>query len=184
MRSVLAFLFLLQVAGSCIPLRTAPEIADYRVTRGKKFNRKLPQREMYIFKDTKEADAFYNYVDVKYDLNHQNVYEDVPFMLEGTQFFFSFYEVEITDKSLNLFPAMFDLFVGGALGWEEPILSDDWEVVNRKGNWFVAIEVYNDFEKDCLSSTSLSRPLVLNYLTSLKDDYISHKNFLESQDEN
>jgi hypothetical protein len=183
MRLVLTFLFVLQMAGSCIPLRTAPEIVDYKVTRGKKFNRKLPQREMYIFRDTKEADAFYNYVNMKYGLNHQNVFDDVPFVLEGTQFFFSFYEVEITDKSLILFPAMFDLFVGGALGWEEPILSDDWEVVNRKGNWFVAIEVYNDFEKDCLSSTSLSKVSVLNYLTGLKDDYFSYRTILESQDE-
>ena len=182
MHRVLVFLFLFQVTGSCIPLRTAPEISDYRVTRGKKFNRKLPQREMYIFRDTKEADAFFNYVDVKYGLNHQNVYDDVPFKIDGAQFFFSFYEVEITDKSLNLFPAMFDLFVGGALGWEEPILSEDWEVVNRNGNWYVAIEVYSDFEKDCLSSTSLSRALVLNYLTSLKDDYNAHQNILESQD--
>jgi hypothetical protein len=79
---------------------------------------------------------------------------------------------------------MFDFFVGGALGWEEPILSDDWEVVKRKGNWYVAIEVYNDFEKDCLSSTSLSRTLVLNYLTTLKDDYISYQDSEELQDDN
>ncbi len=185
MRHIFAISFLLLLAFSCIPLRVAPKIEDYQVARGKKFNRKLPQREMFIFQDPKEALEFYNYIDAKFQLNHEHVYDDVPFEIDGAQFFFSFYEVEIANKTLELFPTMFDFFVGEALGWEDmdPILSDG-EVVKRQGNWYVAIEVYSDAEKDCLASTSFSRSSVLNYLTLLKNEYISNPNFEEVQDKN
>ena len=83
---------------SCIPLRIAPNIEDYRITKGKSFNRNLPKRSMFVFEDTKDANHFYNYVDTKFRLNDENVYDDVPFKINGEQYFFSFYEVEIPDQ--------------------------------------------------------------------------------------
>ncbi len=164
---------------SCIPLRIAPDIDDYKITRGKSFKRILPKREMFIFEDPKEADEFYGFVDTKFGLNNENVYDDVPFTIEGEQFFFSFYEVEIPDKSINLFPVVLDAFANAALGNDEvePIFSDGDSTFSRKGHWYIAIEVYSDSEKDCLHMESLSREMVLKYLRALKNEYLSTDNY-------
>jgi len=66
---------------------------------------------MYIFEDPKDANEFYNYVNTKYNLNNKNGYDDVPFMIDGKQYFFSFYETEIKDKSINLFPVVADVLL-------------------------------------------------------------------------
>ncbi|MBT8297081.1 MAG: hypothetical protein HKP42_09440 [Maribacter sp.] len=177
--SSIAILFFL--VSSCIPLRIAPDIDDYRVTKGKAFKRVLPEREMFVFEDPKDADQFYNYVDTKYQLNNERVYDDVPFTIGEQQFFFSFYEVEIPDKSLNLLPVVLDIFTNAALGHDEmdPIFSDGDAGFSRVGNWYVAIEVYSDLEKDCLQMNSLSREAVLEYLRTLKKEYLSTHNYNE-----
>lgn len=173
----ISFFFL----SSCIPLRIAPDIEDYKITRGKSFKRTLPKRGMFVFEDPNDADHFYNYVDTKFQLNNENVYDDVPFMLEEQQYFFSFYEVEIPDKSINLFPVVLDVFVNVALGHDEidPIFSDGDAGFSRVGNWYIAIEVYSDLENDCLQMNSLSRETVLEYLRALKKEYLSTNNYNE-----
>lgn len=174
---LLSFLFLT----SCIPLRIAPNISDYSVVKGKKFKRTLPKREMFIFQDPKDANMFYAYVDTKFGLNNVDVYDNVPFLIDGTQYFFSYYETQISDKTLNMFPIIADVFLNIALGNDEiePIISNTTEEVIRKGNWYIAIEVYSDQESDCLQKNSLSRGLVLKYLSNLKKEYLSTHNYNE-----
>lgn len=174
---VLIFLF-----QSCIPLRIAPKIDDYKITKGKKFKRTLPKREMFVFQDEKKANEFYNYIDTKYQLNNENVFDNVPFQISNEQYFFSFYEVDIPNKSLNLFPIVADVFLNVALGNEDmdPIISNSVGPVSRKGNWYIAIEVYSDSEKDCLQINSLSREPVLKYLRTLKKEYLSTFNYNET----
>lgn len=162
---------------SCIPLRIAPDIDDYKVTKGKKFKRSLPKRFMFVFEDSKDVDHFYNYVNTKFALNDENVYDDVPFRLNGAQYFFSFYEVEIPDKTLNLFPVLFSAALNSALGNEEDDISEPTEV--RRDNFYIAIEVYSDLENDCLSVESLSREAVLKYLRTLKNEYLTTDNYNE-----
>ncbi len=181
MRSLLpiaiSFLFL----HSCIPLRIAPIIPDYRITKGESFKKDLPKREMFVFEDPKGANHFYNYVDTKFQLNNQNVYDDVPFTIDEQQFFFSFYEVEIPDKTINLFPVVLDVFTNAALGNDEmdSIFSGEDATFSGVNNWYIAIEVYSDFEKDCLLMDSLSREAVLEYLRILKKEYLSTHNYNE-----
>ncbi|WP_281541771.1 hypothetical protein [Maribacter aestuarii] len=174
----LVFVFLIQ---SCIPLRVAPKIDDYNVGKGKNFKRSLPEREMFIFEDPKEAYMFYDCVDMKYGLNNDNVYDDIPFEIDDKQYFFSFYETEIQDKYLNLFPFVADISLNAALDNDdmEPILSDKAEGVRRNGNWYIAIEVYSDTEKDCLTINPLSRKVVLEYLRDLKNEYLATHNYNE-----
>ncbi len=152
-----------------------------KTTQGQRFERNLPQREMFIFEDPKEAYMFYNYVDLKNALNNDNVYDDVPFEIDEKQYFFSFYETEIPDKQLNLFPFIADIFLNAAIGNDaiEPILSNRLEEIQRIGNWYIAIEVYTDTEKDCLALKSLSRETVLKYLRDLKEEYLSTNNYNE-----
>ncbi|WP_273568658.1 hypothetical protein [Maribacter halichondriae] len=175
-RIVLVTLMLL-LFQSCIPLRIAPDIDDYKVTKGKKFKRSLPKRHMFVFEDTKDADQFYQYVNIKFALNDENVFDDIPFRLKGAQYFFSFYEVEIPDKTLNLFPVLFSATLNAALGNEDEDISEPTEI--RRDNFYIAIEVYSDLENDCLGIESLSREAVLKYLRTLKNEYLTTHNYNE-----
>ena len=167
--------FLIQ---SCIPIRIAPSIEDYQVTEGKKFKRELPKRQMFIFEDPKEENAFYNYVNVKFQLEDDQVYDDVPFSINGAQYFLSSYETEIPDKAINLFPALLDATVNGALNVEDNDPLEATEII-RNGNWYIAMEVYSDSENDCLKPNSLSRNVVLKYLRDLKNEYLATHNYNE-----
>lgn len=173
MKKILPFLLVCFFYYSCIPLKIAPKIQDYRITAGNKFEKGLSDRSMFLFQDTKEAGEFYTFVNTKFQLNDTNVYDDVPFSIDGQQYFFAFYEVQIQDKMLNLFPAL--LF---ALDPEGEDYMDGDEIIRRE-NWYLAIEVYSDIEKDCLADNSLSREIVLQYLRSLKKEYLSTENYNE-----
>lgn len=166
---------------SCIPIRIAPNIKDYKVTKGKKFKRGLPKKTLFIFEDPKDADDFYHYVNTKFQLDDYYVDVQVPFEAEGNQYYFSFYEVEIPDKAINLFPLIFDVAVSAATGSDEvePIMTEDAEEILRNGNYYIGIEVFTDEEKDCLSENSLSRPIVLKYLRKLKKEYLDTDNYNE-----
>ena len=120
---------------SCIPIRIAPSIADYRVVKGKKFKRSLPKRQMFVFENPKDADHFYNYVNIKFALNDENVYDDIPFEIDGYRYFFSFYEVDIPTKTINLITIVIDgLLDSGDL---DPIFEEAH--TSRIGTWYIAI---------------------------------------------
>ncbi|MGB5817988.1 MAG: hypothetical protein WBG90_00790 [Saonia sp.] len=175
MKKVFLFTVSLFLFHSCIPIRIAPSIDDYKVTKGKKFKRGLPKRQMFLFEDPKEAGHFYDYVNTKFHLNDHLVDTDVPFKILEQQCFFSFYEVEIPTKTVNLVP----LIIDGLLDRADmsPVLEDAHS--SRTGTWYVAIEVYSDVEKDCLSENSLSRTSVLKYLRTMKKEYLSTHNYNE-----
>jgi hypothetical protein len=181
MRKAISFLVLLGIVHSCIPIRIAPRIEDYKLVKGKKFKRSLPERHMFIFTDSKEADEFYNYINTKFQLHHTSVYDDIPFKIHEDQFFFSFYEVAISDKSLNI-ATPFLATVGNKLLEvdDEPstIFNPDTSVL-RTSNYYIAIEVYSDDENDCLAKDSVSKESVLNYLSALKEQYLATHNYNE-----
>ena len=56
----------------------------------------------------------------------------------------------------------------------------DSEDMSRTDNWYIAIEVYSDKEKDCLHQDSFSREPVLNYLRTLKKEYLTTHNYNET----
>lgn len=176
MKRIILFLTILLVLQSCIPLRVAPKIQDYKVMKGDKFKRALPERDMFVFEDPKDANYFYQYVDAKFHLNDENVYDDVPFIIAKNQYFFSFYEVEIPTKTVNLGGIFIDAILDDAgIG---PIFEESYG--NRKGHWYIAIEVYSDTENDCLKTTALSREAVLKYLRALKKEYLTTHNYNET----
>ena len=181
MKKLLFLVFGIFLFQSCIPLRVAPQIDDYKIAKGKRFKRSLSKRQMFIFEDEKEAEQFYSFVNTKFQLNDENVYDDVPFKIAGTQYFLAWYEVEIPDKTLNLAPMFFQLFVGAALGSDDPLenYNGDGDMV-RKDNWYIALEVYNDLDPDCLVENSLSRAAVLKYLRALKKEYLNTHNYNET----
>lgn len=166
----------LMVMQSCIPIRIAPKIDDYKVTKGKKFKRSLPKREMFVFEDPKDSDEFYTYVNTKFQLNDENVYDDVPFTVNDAPYFFSFYEVEVPTKIINLGGVVADAMLTTA--GVDPVFEDSYG--SRNGHWYIAIEVYSDQEKDCLHTDALSREAVLKYLRTLKQEYLTTHNYHET----
>lgn len=103
---------------------------------------------MFIFEDPKEANEFYYYVNTKFQLGDDRVYDDVPFSIQGQHYFFSFYEVNILDKAVNFSPLLFSATINAVLQDDESAIEDPEEF--RKENHYIAIEVYNDIENDCL----------------------------------
>ncbi|MRI01100.1 hypothetical protein GH721_11215 [Kriegella sp. EG-1] len=177
MKNHLICTLVLFICQSCIPLRIAPNIQTYKISKGKKFKRGLPKRQMFIFEDTKQAGAFYDYVNIKYELNDIDVYDDIPFQIAGQEYFFSFYEIDIPDKSVNFLPVLFEQAINAALHIEDDNNAEPKEI--RKDNFYIAIEVYSDIEKDCLSSEALSKESVLKYLSNLRQEYLTTKNYNE-----
>lgn len=177
MKKYLLFVCSLIILQSCIPLRVAPNIENYKVTKGKKFKRSLPKRQMFIFEDSKQAGHFYNYVNTKFQLDDKDVYDDIPFEISGQQYFFAFYEIDIPDKSINLFPVLFEAALNAAVGNEDDGDAEAEEI--RKDNYYIAIEAYSDSEKDCLSIDALSREVVLKYLSKLRKEYLATNNYNE-----
>ena len=104
---------------------------------------------MFVFENPKDANHFYDYVNIKYQLKSENVYDDIPFKSDGEYYFFSFYELDIPTRTINLIPIVIDvLFDRADIG---PILEEIH--TSRMGTWYIAIEVYNDIEHDCLADT-------------------------------
>jgi hypothetical protein len=147
------------------------------VSKGKKFKRGLPKRQMFIFEDPKEAGKFYEYVNIKFQLANNQVYDDVPFQISGQRYFFSFYEVDIPDKTINLFPLLIEHALHAAMKIEDEDEAIPEEI--RKDNYYIAIEVYSDIENDCLLPHALSKETVLNYLSALRKEYMATNNYNE-----
>lgn len=174
-KQALVLLSIIIFQQSCIPIRIAPNIKDYKITKGKKFKRSLPKRQMFVFEDPKDANEFYNYVNTKFQLNDIDVYDNVPFIVAQKQYFFSFYEVDIPDKTVNLFPLAVDALLQRSE--LDPIMDGLYET--RKGNWYIAIEVYSDTEHDSLDESSSSSSVILAYLRLLKNEYLASHNYNE-----
>ncbi len=181
MRQLFTLLLLFLFLNSCIPLRIAPNIKDYKVTTGKRFKRGLPKKNVFVFEDPKEADEFYNYVNTKFNLEDYYVDVHVPIQVNGEAYYFSFYEIEIKDKTVNFVPLILDVVFNAALQNEdfEPIVASDDNSLLRKGNYYIAIEVFSDSNKDCLSENYVERKAVLTYLRELKKEYLSTHNYNE-----
>ena len=142
----------------------------------KKFKRKLPKRHAFIFEDPKNANEFYNYVNTKYQLNHQDVEYNVPFNIEEQEYFFSFHETEIPNKTLNLVPILADFILQSKD--LDPMFEDVY--ASRKGNWYLVLTVSDNEFADCLKPSYVSRQEILKYLRDLKTEYLNTSNYLDA----
>lgn len=181
MKRLYTLLLVVFIAHSCIPLRIAPKISDYKTVEGKRFNKALPNKNVFVFEDPKEAGEFYDYINTKYQLDDYYVDVEVPFQLAGEPYFFSFYEVEKKDKSINLIPILLDVTLNAAFRNEdfETYATTDENTLLRNGNYYIVMEVYSEKEKDCLSENYKDRASVLTYLRNLKEEYLTSHNYNE-----
>ena len=176
MKRLLFVLFSVLFFSSCIPLRIAPNIKDYKLTKGKRFKRRLPKKTVFVFEDPKNSEEFYQYINTKFQLNDYYVDVQVPFEVDGRTYFFSFYEVEIPTKTLNLIPIILDGILHETTDMD-PMFDEIHS--SRIGNWYIALEVFTDTEKYCLREGSVSRDVVLPYLRELKNEYLATNNYNE-----
>lgn len=181
MKKVLCILLGTLFLKSCIPLKIAPNISDYKTVQGKRFKKGLPKKSMFVFEDPKEAGAFYDYINIKYALNDYYVDVQVPFKIDQEDYYFSFYEVDIRDTSLNLFPILLDVSINAALGNDdfETYATTEENSIRSEGNFYIAIEVFSDTTTDALSKSYENRTSVLNYLRKLKEEYLTTQNYNE-----
>lgn len=172
MKNVFVVVVVLIFFQSCIPLRLAPNIEDYKITKGKTFKRGLPKQRVFVFEDPKNESEFYNYINIKFQLYNADVFDNVPFFINNTPYYFSFYEVEKKDKSIDILSPTLGVLANRAIGSENnpSDLFNEQPKVRIDGNYYIAIIAYDETGKDCLDKKSLSRPLVLNYLRALKKD--------------
>lgn len=169
-------LLVLVVLTSCIPLRIAPTIKEDKVVVAKKFKRNLPRDHAFIFEDPKNTNEFYNYINTKYERNHNDVEFNVPFFIDDEVFFLSFYEVEIPTKTINLLP----IFIDAALDSNGygPMLED--HEFYRIGNWYVALLVTDANMKDCLKSNHPSQEKVLQFLRDTRVEYLTTHDYVQA----
>lgn len=170
--TLLAFLMF----SSCIPLRIAPTIKEEKVMLAKKFKRKLPKRYAFIFEDPKDAGEFYNYINTKYGLDHQNVERNVPITVNNNTFFLSFYETEIPTKTINLIPILID--VGLTESGLDPMLED--AEFSRIGNWYIALTVSDAAMEDALHPSHGAHRKIIPYLRKLRIEYLNTTNYYDA----
>lgn len=167
----------LVLSSSCIPYKIAPKFKneDYKVMKAKKFKRKLANETSFIFRDPKEADEFYNYINTKYNLNHNNVGLNSPIQINGRIYFFTYNEVERTDETANIGLVLTDLVLDEKLG----VTAFENNYSSRKGHWYIIITVYDDNLKNCLLDKHPMKAEVLQYLKDMQQEYLKTHNYEE-----
>ncbi len=176
MKHILTVLVAVFLFTSCIPLRIAPNIKEDKIKIAKRFKRSLPRQYALIFKDPKDADEFYYFIDAKYHLNNETVEDNVPFKIDDKEFSFSFYEVEKIAETLNLIPILID--AKRQSNDNDPLLEEVH--TSRKGHWYIVLTSSDGNMNDCLDPDYPDRGLVIKHLRSLRTQYLNTHNYVEA----
>jgi len=173
---LLLLLFSLLLLASCIPLKIAPKIENEKLIVAKKFKRTLPRKHSYVFEDPKDADEFYNYINTKYELNHEEVEYNVPVIINENEYFLSFHEVERVTRTINLIP----LFIDAGLDSKgySPVFEDMHS--SRTGNWYIVLTVSDSKLNDCLDPKYGDRAMVIDYLKKERLEYLGTTNYMDA----
>jgi hypothetical protein len=175
MKRLLTIILSFFLLSSCIPLRIAPNIKEDKIKIAKRFQRHLPKQYALVFKDPKDADEFYYFINTKYQLNHELVEDNVPFNIGDKDFSFSFYEVEKTTKTLNLLVIIIDF----AINNDDELLFED-SYTSRKGEWYIALTALDTDLNDALNPNYKHRVEIIKYLRDLRIEYLNTSNYLEA----
>jgi hypothetical protein len=176
MKRLLVLVFCL-VLNSCIPVKVAPKFKnkDYKIMLAKKFQRKMPKEMAFVFKDPKDADEFYSYINKKYRLNHEDVGINVPFELGGQTLYLTYHEAERTDESVNLPLVLIDAKRDS--NGNDRLFENSYST--RKGHWYILITVYDDNLKNCLKEKHPMNSQTIEYLKALQKEYLTTHNYEE-----
>jgi len=173
----LTILILTLATLSCIPVKIAPRFKneDYKIMNAKKFQKQMPRETAFIFKDSKDAGEFYNYINKKYNLNHIDVGINVPFQLNNQTLYLSYYEAERIDKNVNLPLALID--AKRESNGNSRLFEDHYS--NRTGYWYIIITIYDENITNCLRDKHPLKEKTIQYLKDLKQEYLTTQNYEE-----
>lgn len=162
---------------ACVPVKIAPRFKanEYKILVAKKFKRKLPRETSFIFKDPKNEDEFYNFINTKFQLKHNNVGYNVPFQIENETFYLSYSETDKEDKTLNLPLVIID--AKRESNGNSPLFENNYS--SRKDHWYILLTVYDENIKNCLLDKYPKKAEVVKYLKALKDEYLNTTNYQE-----
>lgn len=160
---------------ACIPLQIAPNIEGAKVYKGKKFKKQLPKQQVYVFKDPKNANEFYTYINAKYDLDYDVGGGNVPIVINNKKYYLTFYEVERSTKTVNLVPIVADA-VMDSKGFD-PVFENDYTY--RSGSWYIALTVTDDEFQDNLKEEDPAHATIIKHLDHLRNEYLSTENYME-----
>lgn len=158
---------------SCIPTKIAPKIESYKITTGKKFNKALPKWQSFIFEDPKNANEFYNYINTKFKLNHNNVDSNVKIVINNTDYYLSFYEIARDTETLNLIPIVID--GKRNQNGNDALLSEAY--TSQSSKYYIALTVFDDDFKNCLKEDYKDQKVIIQYLEALRKQYLSTYNY-------
>jgi len=171
----LLIISLFSINSSCIPVKIAPNIDTHRVMLAKKFKRKLPRETSFIFEDPKDAYAFYDYVNTKFQLKHQNVGLNTPFQIEGKTYYLNYKEAEKTTNVVNLPLILID--AKRSSNGNSSLFENSY--VSRKGQWYLVLSVHDDNFKNCLLDDYENQDRVIDYLEYMRQEYLNTENYKE-----
>ena len=174
-----AIVFTLLILNSCVPIKIAPQIIDYKVANGKRFQKKLPKQQTFIFNDPKKANEFYQFLNAKIGFDNLKMDYYLPIDINHKKYFLSYYEVTRDTKTLNFIPILFDAAING--NGMDSQLENIYVTKNRKGIWYIAITIHNDKSSDCLTEEFEKSKEVIFYLKKLKDEYLETSNYTETR---
>lgn len=168
MKYALISLFSLMIT-SCFSIQRAPKIDTYKLQVARKFQRKLPKRQAFVFSDLKGANDFYYFIEERFKSNFDNFQWNVSIIINGKTHNFTIYEVEKSTKTVNLIPILIDL--SRTAKDKEALFEDAYS--SRSGSWYLAITVSENAIKDCLNSNDAHRLEVIEFVDFLRLSYLN-----------
>ncbi|WP_034059034.1 hypothetical protein [Lacinutrix jangbogonensis] len=177
MKNHLVIFVLALLISSCIPVKIAPDIENYKIVVAKKFKRKLPKTTSFVFNDPKDDGAFYDYLNAKFDLKHIDVGANIPFKLHNKTYYLSYSETERETKTVNLPFVIID--AKRESSGNSKLFEDNYTA--RKGKWYILLTVYDDNLKNCLKPEYSNSNKVITHLEALRKEYLRTQNYLELQ---
>ena len=159
----LLFLLLLLNVSACIPYKIAPNYSEGKVVKGKKFIKTFKNRYVFAFNDPKEANAFYTYINYKFQTSYDDDLGNVPIRIEDELAYLTFYELEKTTETYNLFPMMVD----GVLSERgvDPVLESQYN--------------FDKYSDPCFSSSWFASLLIIRIVVYIKCAYIQKEEKLK-----
>ena len=172
----LFFCILPLLIGSCIPIKNAPKIKDYKIVVAKRFKRDLPRKYAFVFEDEKQADEFYRFLYWKLGRINTDLEVNLPFQVGETTYYMSFHERPKRSVVVNLIP----LFIDAVLinQDQDPMLEEAYALEGE--SWYILITVADSSLEDCLNPAYPKQKEVVATLKELKDEYENTHHYVEA----
>lgn len=143
--------------------------------QAKKFQRKMPRETSFIFKDSKNANEFYQYVNKKFRQNNVDVGINASFQLEDQTLYLSYYEANHEDKTFNLPLVVADEVLDHKAGLK--IFENNY--TSRTGHWYIVLTIYDENINNCLKDKHPLKAKTVKYLKALQQEYLTTQNYEE-----